>query len=47
MTTVSPDGVVFRLPATAVESDAVLHITTSGDADEWAQVGIRWEGDPC
>lgn len=40
-------GVTFRLPASIVESDAVLHITTSGTDDGWNAIMVRWEGDVC
>ncbi len=46
-TEVGEEGITFRLPATAVDSDAVLHIVTSGDVDDWGSIGVRWEGDPC
>lgn len=39
-------GVTFRLPASTVESDAVLHITTSG-SDNWSAIMVRWEGGIC
>lgn len=40
-------GVTFRLPATAVDSDAVLHITTSGGGEDdwsWSAIMVQWEG---
>ncbi len=41
-------GVTFRLPATIVESDAVLHITTGGgNEDGWSWTYVQWEGDIC
>lgn len=41
------DEVTFRLSADAVDSDAVLHITTSGDADDWTGLSVRWDEAPC
>ena len=46
-TRIAEDGVTFYLPASAVESDGVLHITTSGSVDEWSAIAVRWDGAIC
>jgi hypothetical protein len=46
-TSITEDGVRFRLSASAVESDGVLHITTSGSVDEWSAIAVRWDGGTC
>jgi hypothetical protein len=43
----SQAGVTFRLPASTVDSDAILHITTAGSLDGPSGVGVQWQGDGC
>jgi hypothetical protein len=37
------DRITFTLPAKAVDSDAVLHITTAGNFDTRSSIGVRWD----